>query len=73
MLIGIRDLKADSSRVLAPARKGQIMEVTSHRGPGARIVRAPPQADGGLRRLMAEGAGGAWMIVFCDTSARGFA
>lgn len=56
MDIAIRELKSNLSRVLAAARDGETIEVTSHRKPVARIVGIPPQADEGLRRLMATGA-----------------
>jgi len=54
--IAIRELKSSLSRVLAAAQGGEVIEVTSHRKPVARIVGIPPQADDGLRRLMADGA-----------------
>lgn len=56
MQIAVRELKAELSRVLAQARCGEVIEVTSHRQPIARIVGIPPQADDGVRRLMATGA-----------------
>ncbi len=56
MDIAIRELKSNLSRVLAAAQGGEVIEVTSHRKPVARIVGIPPQADDGLRPLMATGA-----------------
>lgn len=55
MHIAVRELKSRLSRVLALAQGGEVIEVTSHSKPIARIVGIPPQADEGLRRLMASG------------------
>lgn len=55
MHVAIRELKSSLSRVLALAQSGEVIEVTSHSKPIARIVGIPPQADEGLRRLMASG------------------
>jgi len=55
MQIAIRELKSSLSRVLALAQGGEVIEVTSHSKPIARIVGIPPQVDEGLRRLMASG------------------
>ncbi len=55
MHVAIRELKSSLSRVLARAQAGEVIEVTSHSKPIARIVGIPPQADEGLRRLMASG------------------
>jgi prevent-host-death family protein len=55
MHVAIRELKSSLSRVLALAQGGEVIEVTSHSKPIARIVGIPPQADEGLRRLMATG------------------
>lgn len=56
MHIAIRELKSGLSRALALAQSGEVIEVTSHNKPVARIVGIPPQADDGLRRLLAIGA-----------------
>lgn len=56
MDIAIHELKSQLSRVLAAARDGETIEVTSHRRPVARIIGIPAQEDDGLRRLMADGA-----------------
>jgi prevent-host-death family protein len=55
MQVAIRELKSSLSRVLALAQGGEVIEVTSHNKPIARIVGIAPQADEGLRRLMASG------------------
>jgi len=55
MHVAIRELKSKLSRVLSLAQGGEMIEVTSHNKPIARIVGIPPQADEGLRRLMASG------------------
>jgi prevent-host-death family protein len=56
MPIAIRQLKAELSRVLARATAGEVIEVTSHNKPIARIVGIPPHAGQGLRGLLASGA-----------------
>ncbi|MBP9712409.1 MAG: type II toxin-antitoxin system prevent-host-death family antitoxin [Sterolibacterium sp.] len=56
MYVAVRELKSSLSRVLSLAQSGEVVEVTSHNKPIARIVGIPPQTDEGLRRLMATGA-----------------
>lgn len=56
MSIAIRELKASLSRVLSRAQEGEIIEVTSHNKPIARIIGIPPRADQGLRGLIANGS-----------------
>jgi prevent-host-death family protein len=56
MHVGIRELKAGLSRVLARPRVGEVIEVTSHDRPIARIVGIPDAGDPGLRGLIASGA-----------------
>ena len=49
MPIAVRELKASLSRVLLRAQAGEVIEVTSHNRPIARIVGIPPPVgDGGL-------------------------
>lgn len=55
MLVAVRELKASLSRVLSLAQGGEVIEVTSHSKPIARILGIPQQADVGLRHLMAVG------------------
>ncbi len=55
MHVAIRELKSSLSRVLALAQGGEVIEVTSHSKPIARIIGIPPQTDESLRRLMATG------------------
>jgi len=55
MHVAVRELKSSLSRVLALAQGGEVIEVTSHNKPIARILGIPQQADEGLRRLMASG------------------
>lgn len=55
MHVAIRELKSSLSRILSLAQDGEVIEVTSHNKPIARIVGIPPQADAGLRSLMAAG------------------
>jgi len=59
MQIAIRELKAELSRVLSQAQTGEIIEVTSHSRPVARIVGIPAMAEDGLKALMATG-GATW-------------
>jgi prevent-host-death family protein len=56
MGIPIRELKATLSRVMARAQAGEVIEVTSHRKPIARIVGVPLQAEEGLKGLLLSGA-----------------
>ena len=56
MHIAIRELKAGLSRVLARAQAGEVIEVTSHNRPIARIVGIPRQQDDPLAALVASGA-----------------
>ena len=56
MSVAIRELKASLSRVLARAQSGEIIEVTSHNKPIARIIGIPEHAEHGLRGLIACGA-----------------
>ncbi len=55
MLVAVRELKSSLSRLLLRAQKGEIIEVTSHNKPIARIVGIPPHAGEGLRSLIASG------------------
>lgn len=55
MIVAVRELKSSLSRVLSLAQEGEVIEVTSHSRPIARILGIPQQADVGLRRLMATG------------------
>jgi prevent-host-death family protein len=59
MHLGIRELKAGLSRILAQARAGEVIEVTSHDRLIARIVAIPDAGAASLRRLVASGAA-AW-------------
>ena len=56
MSIAVRELKANLSRVLSRAQAGEVIEVTSHNKPIARIVGVPLHAEAGLRGLIASGA-----------------
>lgn len=52
--IGIRELREDLSRAIRRVRKGQVLEVTDHGLPVARIVPIVPIA-GAMGELIAEG------------------
>jgi prevent-host-death family protein len=56
MSVAIRELKASLSQVLSRAQQGEIIEVTSHNKPIARIIGIPAHAEAGLRKLIASGA-----------------
>lgn len=56
MHVAIRELKAGLSRLIAQAQAGEVIEVTSHSRPVARIVGIPAQGEAGLRSLVAAGA-----------------
>ena len=55
MHVAVRELKASLSKILSRAQGGEVIEVTSHNKPIARIVGIPAHADEGLRRLLAAG------------------
>lgn len=55
MSIPVRELKATLSQVLSRAQQGEVIEVTSHNKPIARIVGIPADAEPGLRGLVAAG------------------
>lgn len=56
MQFPIRELKSSLSRILALARSGETVEITSHRKPVARIIGIAPIPETGLARLIAKGA-----------------
>ena len=56
MSVAVRELKASLSRVLSRAQRGEIIEVTSHNKPIARIIGIPEHTEPGLRGLIAGGA-----------------
>ena len=55
MHVAVRELKSNLSTSVSVAQSGEVVEVTSHNKPIARIVGIPPQAEQGLRRLIANG------------------
>ena len=56
MPVAVRELKASLSSVLSRAQHGEVIEVTSHNKPIARIIGIPEHAEPGLRGLIACGA-----------------
>lgn len=56
MQFPIRELKSSLSRVIAIARSGETVEITSHRKPVARIIGIAPVSATGLALLIAKGA-----------------
>ena len=51
MYVAVRELKSSLSRVLSLAQDGEVIEVTSHNKPIARILGIPKQADEGILTL----------------------
>lgn len=56
MRIAMNEFKAGLSRYMAQARAGEVIEVTSHDKPIARIVGIPATEQPGVARLLAQGA-----------------
>jgi prevent-host-death family protein len=56
MQVPIHELKAGLSHYLAQAQAGEVVEVTSHRKPVARIVGVPATDNAGLAALTMQGA-----------------
>ena len=56
MRIAIHQLKSGLSRYVAMARAGEVIEITSHDKPVARLVGVPPGGPAGVTRLLARGA-----------------
>ncbi len=52
----MHDLKADLSRYVARARSGEVVEVTSHGKPVARLTGIAPADALGVARLLVRGA-----------------
>lgn len=55
MRIAVRELKSSLSKTLALAQAGEVIEVTSHNKPIARIVGIPPESGAGVRALISSG------------------
>ncbi|MCD8515982.1 MAG: type II toxin-antitoxin system prevent-host-death family antitoxin [Burkholderiaceae bacterium] len=55
MFVSVRELKASLSHVLSLAQRGEIIEVTSHNKPIARVMGIPKDTEVGLSRLIAVG------------------
>lgn len=56
MRIAMSELKAGLSRFVAQARAGEVIEITSHDKPVARIVGIPRTGSSGIARLLACGS-----------------
>ena len=54
MLIAVRELKTHLSSMLARAQRGEVIEVTSHNKPIARIIGIPSHKDHLLWELVAD-------------------
>ena len=56
MRVAMHKLKAGLSRYVAQARAGEVVEITSHDKPVARLVGVPAAMPPGLASLLARGA-----------------
>lgn len=56
MKVAINQLKSGLSRYVAKARAGEVIEITSHDKPVARLVGVPITDSAGVARLIARGA-----------------
>jgi len=56
MRIAMHELKSGLSRYVARARAGEVIEITSHDKPVARMVGIPHVGNSGVNRLLAQGA-----------------
>ena len=54
--VAIHELKAGLSRYLARVKAGEVIEITSHNKPIARLVGMPISAPPGIAQLLASGA-----------------
>lgn len=55
MQVSVHELKAHLSKYLADARRGQEIEVTSHRRVVGRLVGVPDGSDTAISRLLRKG------------------
>jgi len=55
MKVAIHQLKSGLSRYVAKARAGEVIEITSHDKPVARLVGVPAASSAGVARLLARG------------------
>ena len=56
MQVPMHKLKAGLSRYVARARQGEVVEITSHDKPVARLVGIPSEAMDGIAALISRGA-----------------
>ena len=56
MKVAMHELKSGLSRYVAMARAGEVIEITSHDKPVARLVGVPLDSPAGISRLLACGA-----------------
>jgi prevent-host-death family protein len=56
MHVAIHELKAQLSRCVARASAGEVIVITSHNKPVARLTGVPTAAPAGLQALIARGA-----------------
>jgi len=55
MRVAVNEIKAGLSRYIAKARAGEVIEITSHDKPVARLVGIPIGVAGGVDRLLVSG------------------
>lgn len=56
MKIAMHQLKAGLSRYVAQARAGEVIEITSHDKPVARLIGVPEGVSAGLAKMLASGS-----------------
>jgi prevent-host-death family protein len=56
MYVAIHELKAQLSRCVAQASAGEVIVITSHNKPVARLTGVPAAAPAGLQAMIASGA-----------------
>ena len=56
MQVAIHELKAQLSRCIAQASAGEVIVITSHNKPVARLTGMPPAAPAGLQAMIVSGA-----------------
>ena len=56
MRVAMHELKSGLSRYVAKARAGEVIEITSHDKPVARLIGVPAGSPAGIATLVARGA-----------------
>jgi len=78
MKVAMSEFKAGLSRYVARARAGEVIELTSHAKPVARLVGIATEQPPGIQRLLATGAAqwaggkpGLWPPLVCPAPTQG--